>query len=299
MVGAYGGSSRLIRPRTTPRSCRARMDRPSPTLTARSRRRLCCSSRHPLRPALHLRPHVDAGAGSTSTSPTSAARSISRPATRPYRRRGTVTVRVGVTSPPTRSRWPSSSPTSRRRWSRAGRHGEASPAEDAEVRRAVTVSYEVPRAAHGRGAGGQRFRAAISVHGVGRRAHGEDESGAISLSAWPAEVEIATGSGAVSLTGAAARSRSAQTAAASSSASLRGNLDAHTQSGSAVRHFTGPGDVSVETGSSEISLSGVNGSLTTKTEERPHDRHRQAGRPGPCRPRQEPSAWRSPAAMRR
>jgi len=179
--------------------------------------------------------------------------------------KGTVTVRVGVSVPANAlalAKQLADKPTT---LEQSGKTVKVRPPQEAEVSRAVTVSYEIrvpPTAV----VAATSDSGAISVHGVGGALTVKTQSGAISLSALGAESEIATGSGAVSLTGAAGQVAVRTQSSGITLRELRGNLEAHTQSGSVTATFTGPGDVIVETGSSEISLSGVNGSLTTKTE---------------------------------
>ena len=140
--------------------------------------------------------------------------------------------------------------------------------------RAVTVSDQIrvpPKAP----AVATSDSGAISAHGVGRSLTVKTQSGEISLSALGAESNINERSGAVSLTGAAGPVAVRTQSSGITLRELRGNLEAHTQSGSVTASFTGPGDVGVETGSGEISLSGVNGIIDNEDGERPHYGQRQ------------------------
>jgi DUF4097 and DUF4098 domain-containing protein YvlB len=179
--------------------------------------------------------------------------------------KGTVTVRVGANVPAnalTLARQLADKPTM---VEQSGKRVTVQPPQEDEMRRAVTVSYEIRVPAQATVAT-TSDSGAIAVHGVGGTLTVKTQSGAISLSGLGAEANVTTGSGAVSLTGAGGPVTVRTQSSGITLRELRGNLEAHTQSGSVNATFTAPGDVVVETGSSEISLSGVNGSLTTKTE---------------------------------
>ncbi len=179
--------------------------------------------------------------------------------------KGTVTVRVGANVPAnalTLAKQLADKPTT---MEQSGKRVSVRPPHEEEIRRAVTVSYEIRVPAQAT-VSTASDSGAIAVHGVGGVLSVKTQSAAISLSGLGGEANITTGSGAVSLTGAAGPVTVRTQSSGITLRELRGNLDAHTQSGSVNATFTAPGDVAVETGSSEISLSGVNGSLTTKTE---------------------------------
>ena len=178
--------------------------------------------------------------------------------------KGTVTVRVGVNVPSNAlalAKQLADKPTT---VEHSGTVVKVRPPQEDEMRRAVTVSYEIRVPAHAT-VSTTSDSGAIAVHGVGGALTVKTQSAEISLSGLGAEANITTGSGAVSLTGAGGPVTVRTQSSGITLRELRGNLDAHTQSGSVNATFTAPGDVVVETGSSEISLSGVNGSLTTKT----------------------------------
>ncbi|MEO7275017.1 MAG: DUF4097 family beta strand repeat-containing protein [Vicinamibacterales bacterium] len=178
--------------------------------------------------------------------------------------KGTVTVRVGVNVPAnavTLAQQLADQPTT---IEQSGTVVRVQPPKEDDVRRAVTVSYEIRVPAQAI-VSAISDSGAIAVHGVGGALTVTTRSGAISLSGLGALANITTGSGAVSLTGAGGPVTVRTQSSGITLRELRSNLDAHTQSGSVNATFTAPGDVVVETGSSEISLSGVNGSLTTTT----------------------------------
>jgi len=178
--------------------------------------------------------------------------------------KGTVTVRVGVSVPAnalTLARQLADKPTT---MEQSGNTVRVRPPQEAEISRAVTVSYEI-RVPPNAVVTASSDSGAISVHGVGGALTVKTQSGAISLSALGGEADITSGSGSVSLTGAAGKVGVRTESSGITLRELRGNLEAHTQSGSVTATFAGPSDAVVETGSSEISLSGVDGGVTTKT----------------------------------
>jgi hypothetical protein len=139
------------------------------------------------------------------------------------------------------------------------------PPDDAEERRAVTVSYEVrvPRDTRVRASSES---GAITVHGVDGPIVVRTQSGAIALTRLGATVEVTTGSGAVDVDGVAGALRVTTTSSAIVARELRAAFHARTTSGDVQASFAGSGDVDVQTSSSAIRLQGVSGALTASTE---------------------------------
>jgi len=138
------------------------------------------------------------------------------------------------------------------------------PPQEAEMRRAVTVAYEI-RVPARMTVLASSDSGAISVSGIHGQLSVTTTSGEISLSKLGGETGIDTSSGAVTLDGASSSVRVYTQSSAIQLRGLRADLEARTQSGSVSAGFEGAGDINVETGSSEIALNGVNGAVTSRT----------------------------------
>ena len=135
---------------------------------------------------------------------------------------------------------------------------------DADVQRAVTVSYRVrvPPKTEVRTASES---GETSIHGISAAVAIRTQSGAIGIEQLSGAVEIVTGSGTVTA-GAIAGPLSVKTSSSAfSGTGLGSSLRARTQSGRVEAAFEGTGDVDVETGSSAVTLRGVHGGVTVNT----------------------------------
>jgi DUF4097 and DUF4098 domain-containing protein YvlB len=178
--------------------------------------------------------------------------------------RGTVTVRIGMDVPqnaPALAKALADHPDTIQQTDKTVR---IHPPQEEEVRRAVTVAYEIQVPAK-MTVLASSDSGAIRVSGIRGELSVTTTSGAIDLSQLGGETEIDTGSGSVTLDGASGAVRVHTQSSAIELRGLGAGLDARTQSGSLSAAFAGAGDVNVETGSSEISLNGVNGGVTSKT----------------------------------
>src|SRR5262245_4665933 len=132
------------------------------------------------------------------------------------------------------------------------------PPAESEARRAVTVSYEV-RVPPTTSVATVSDSGATKVDGIGGKLTVRTSSGAIALSRLGGDAEVTTGSGAVSVAGATGKVSITTQSSGIDVRELQNGFHARTQSGSIDGSFTGEGDVDVETGSSSITLRGVNG----------------------------------------
>jgi hypothetical protein len=172
---------------------------------------------------------------------------------------GTVTVRVGTTNPlsaPDVARAVAASPPVQRERTTLRLRP---PATDAE-RRAVTVSYrvEVPP---GTALSTRTDSGATSITGVKGAISVNTQSAAVRLAQLGGTVIVATGSGAVDVSQTMGPLMVTTRSSAFKGTAIGGGLTMQTSSGAVAAAFSAPASVSVETGSSEIRLTGVRGPL--------------------------------------
>jgi hypothetical protein len=174
---------------------------------------------------------------------------------------GTVTVRLGLTTPPNAidlARAIAATPPVQREQSTIRLRPPAGNAE----RRAATVSYivEVPPRTS---VTTRTDSGATSVSGVGGATAITTESAAIRLAQMGGTVIVITGSGAIEANQVAGAMVVTTRSSAFKGIGLGGGLTLRTGSGAVNATFTGNGVVSVETGSSGIRLVNVRGPLHT------------------------------------
>ena len=177
---------------------------------------------------------------------------------------GTVTVRVGTTNPlnaPDVARAVAAAPPVQRERTTVRLRP---PSGDAE-RRAVTVSYrvEVPP---GTALSTRTDSGATSITGVTGAISVNTESAAIRLAQLGGTVIVATGSGAVDVSQTKGSLMVTTKSSAFKGVAIGGGLTLQTSSGAVDATFSAPGSVSVQTGSSQIRLTGVRGPLRASSQ---------------------------------
>ena len=137
------------------------------------------------------------------------------------------------------------------------------PTDPAELR-AVTVSYQV-RVPPETEVATSSESGATTVRGVARSVVIHTQSGAIDVTQLGSTAVITTGSGAVTANGVAGSLSITTSSSGVTARAVTGDLRVRTGSGGVDGTLSGEGGADVETGSSEIRLSGIRGALVATT----------------------------------
>lgn len=177
--------------------------------------------------------------------------------------RGVVTVRVGIDVPANAlelaQELAAAPPVSK-----AGETVTLRPPTETADRRAVTISYQVQVPADADVRSGSDS-GATSVSGIRGHVTVHTQSAAITLAALGGAVDVTTGSGAVAVDGSAGL-LTVKTSSSGFTGTKLAALQLRTTSGAVSAGLSGDGDVTVETGSGAIKLTGLRGALGVTTQ---------------------------------